>query len=125
MPTSNPGRARRPSRTAISITLPTPTPAPKPDGHFHHLSPPLLVDAGEGILRQDVLLQVFHQDPRLGVVARDAVGRLSQIVRAEREEFGITGNLIRRQSGARDLDHRAELVVDLSALFLHDPPRLA
>ena len=45
---------------------------------------------------------------------------LGQVVGAEAEELGVLGDLVRRPSGARDLDHRAELVVDLDAGGLDD-----
>ena len=88
------------------------------DGHGHELADAGLIDAGEGVLGQDLPVLVFHQETLLGVIARDAVGRLCQIVGAEREELGILGNLTGGQRGTRDLDHRAELVADLGALLL-------
>ena len=44
-----------------------------------------------------------------GVVARDAEGRLRQIVGAEREELGRLGDFAGQQRGARQFDHRADV----------------
>jgi len=48
----------------------------------HQLAHTLFVDAGEGILRQDALLQVVDEEAQLCVVTADAKGGLGQIVRA-------------------------------------------
>ncbi len=54
----------------------------------------------------------LQQEFALGVVAADAEGGLRQVVGAEAEEVGDGGDLVGGQSGARQLDHRAELVLD-------------
>ena len=50
-----------------------------------------------------------------GVVAAEAVGHLGEVVRAEAEELRLLGDIARRESGARDLYHRADLVFHLYA----------
>ena len=49
--------------------------------------------------------------------------RLGQVVGAEREELGLLGDLAGRQRGARQLDHRADQVVDRAALLGEDRRR--
>ena len=53
-----------------------------------------------------------------GVVAGKTHCRLRQVVGAEREEFRDLGNLIREQSGARQLNHRADQILDLRTFLL-------
>ena len=93
--------------------------APFVDGHPHQPAHAFPVDDGKGVLRQDLLLDVLDQETLLGVVAGDAEGHLGQVVGAEGEELGHLGDLAGGQRGARDLDHRAELVVHLDALLGH------
>ena len=54
------------------------------------------------------------------VVAAEAEGHLRQVVGAEREELGLLGDLVGRQGGAGDLDHRADQVLDLRPGLLED-----
>ena len=51
------------------------------------------VDRLERIVLEQAVLEVEGQEPSLGVVARHAEGRLGQVVRAEREELGVIGEL--------------------------------
>ena len=49
---------------------------------------------------------------------REAEGHLGQVVGAEREELGLFGDLVGRQGGAGDLDHRADLILHRHAGLL-------
>ena len=73
----------------------------------------------ERVDRQDLLIDVFRHE-RADVVAREAEGHLRQVVGAERKELGLDGDLVGRQGGAGNLDHRADRVVDLDAGLLHE-----
>ena len=65
----------------------------------------------ERIVLQYVALQVDRQE--LGnIVAREAESHLRKVVSTEREELCNLGNLISRNSGARNLNHRTYQVVD-------------
>src|SRR5882672_5666800 len=76
----------------------------------HQAAHALLVDRLERVAGQDLLLQVADDESPLRVVAREAERGLRQVVGAEGEELRLLRDLARRQSGARDLDHGAELV---------------
>ena len=82
------------------------------DGHFHELADAALVEAGERIVLEDLLV-VVRAEELSGVVAREAVRHLSEVVRAEAEELRLVGDLGGGECGARDFDHRADLVVEL------------
>ena len=56
------------------------------------------------------------------VVAREPERQLRQVVGAEREELRLAGDLVGRCRAAGDLDHRADQVLDLDALLVHDLP---
>src|SRR3989304_53765 len=45
--------------------------APEADRHLHELADAALIDRGERILGENLLLQILHQEPGLGVVAGD------------------------------------------------------
>ena len=66
------------------------------------------------------MLEVEGQEAALGIVAGDAERRLREVVRAEGEEVGVLGQLAGPQRRARQLDHRADLV--LEAAFFGDGP---
>ena len=88
-------------------------------GHLHLLDDDR-VEGLEGVVRQDLVLDVLEKEPALGVVAAVAERHLGQVVGAEAEELGVLGDLVRDPAGPRDLDHRAELVVDLDAALGDD-----
>src|SRR5438445_587758 len=90
------------------------------DGDAHHRADAVAVEHLERVGRDDLLLDVAREEALLRVVPRDAEDRLREVVRAEGEELRLLGDLVRDEAGARDLDHRAELEVDLrAALPLH------
>jgi len=74
-----------------------------------------------GIGRQDLLFHVGAQELPLGVVAGESENRLRQVIRPEAEELREPGDLVGNEGGARDLDHRAKLVVDRRARLDVDP----
>src|SRR2546425_1048 len=94
------------------------------DAHPHELADPVAVDRLERVVREDALLDVVQEELRLRVVAAVPHRRLGQVVRPEREEFGVMGDCVGDESGPRDFDHRAELVGHRDPLALHDLLRL-
>ena len=90
------------------------------DSHSHERPNAGLIKGGKGIFRQDLLVNVLQQEALLSIITRDAEGHLRQVVGAEGEELRHLGDLAGGQGRARDLDHRAELIVDINALFRHD-----
>ena len=56
---------------------------------------------------EDAVLEVVGEELALGVVAREAERGLREVVRAEREEVGVLGDLVGPDARARELDHRA------------------
>ncbi len=78
----------------------------------HELADALLIDRLERVLLEHAVLEVDREEPVLGVVAREADGRLREVVRAEAEEVGRLGELGGAQRRARQLDHRADQVVE-------------
>src|SRR5437870_3898819 len=97
--------------------------APALHGHAHHFADAVLIDDLEGVFAQDFALEVDGDERPLGVVSRITEDRLRQIIRAEREELGMLGDSVRHEARARQLDHRADLIVNLDAGFLEDPLR--
>ena len=72
--------AARPRSTAIRIRAPTPV-------DVEHL---------ERVALDHAVLEVAREELALGVVAREAERRLGEVVRAEGEEVGVLGDLVRR-----------------------------
>ncbi|MPM36798.1 hypothetical protein SDC9_83400 [bioreactor metagenome] len=70
------------------------------------------VDLGERVGRDDVVVDVGVEERALGVVTRQADPGLGEVVGAEAEVVGVVGDLVGDQSGARQLDHRADRVVE-------------
>src|SRR5215469_1797306 len=87
------------------------------DRPVHQTAHALAVDGLERVDLEDLLLQVPDDELALGVVPRVAERGLGQVVRAEGEELGVLRDVPRDQRGSRDLDHRAELVVQVDALL--------
>src|SRR5207253_4918983 len=81
------------------------------------LADAVAIDRDEGIDLQNALGDVGRQEAR-GIVTADAVSGLRQIVGAEGEEFGGLCDLAGHQAGARQLDHGADLIVELLAGLL-------
>src|SRR3989454_7355718 len=94
------------------------------DAYPHELTDPVAVDCLERVARENPLLDVIEEELWLRVIAAVPHRGLGQIVRPEREEFGVPGDLVRDEGGPRDLDHRAELVVHGDPLPVHDALRL-
>src|SRR5438034_385289 len=68
------------------------------------------VDRGERVFREEVSSQIVNQEPPLGIVARDAISGLRQVIGAERKELGDLRQLVRDEGGTRHLDHRAATI---------------
>ena len=90
------------------------------DGHAHHRADAVAIEDLERVRWDDLFLDVSREEALLRVVARDAEHGLREVVGAEREELGLRSDLVRDDAGARDLDHRAELVVDTLPALLED-----
>src|SRR5271167_4213569 len=97
--------------------------ASEPGGHPDHRANALAVDRLERGAIDDVCAAVLGQDPPLDVVAREPEAGLRQVVCAEGEEVRVLGDLTGYETGARQLDHRAEAKVPvvIEALFLSNP----
>ncbi len=85
-------------------------PRARRDGLLHQRADAAPVEHLERIVLEDPLLEIDGDERGLGVVAAVAVGRLREVVGAEREELGVSGQLVGDDAGARQLDHRADLV---------------
>ena len=81
---------------------------------LHQLADGLLVDGLERVGIQDLVAEVVTHEGA-DVVAAEAERHLGEVVRAEAEELGLTGHAVGGQGGARDLDHRTELVAEEGA----------
>ena len=62
------------------------------DGDAHQFPHPFDVESDEGVMLDDALLAV-NLDETAGVVARQAIGRLGQVVGAKAEELGGLGDI--------------------------------
>ena len=91
------GRAARPLVTAISMSWPTPVASIVANGFFLTISSSVIV-------RQE----------RARVVAGHAEGGLREVVRAEAEELRRLRDFVGGERAARDLDHRADQVVNFT-----------
>src|SRR3954447_12963628 len=85
----------------------------------NELTDAFAVDRDERVDRQNALRLVRAEEAR-GVVARNAERGLRQIVGAEREELRGLADLAGLETRARQLDHGADLVVDLGPGLLRD-----
>src|SRR3989449_1002851 len=90
------------------------------DAYPHELTDPVAVDCLERVARENPLLDVIEEELWLRVIAAVSHRRLREVVRPEGEEFGVAGDFVRDESGPRDLNHRAELVVHGDPLPVHD-----
>ena len=82
--------------------------------HLDQLANAVLIQSGEGIVLIDLVLIVGIQE-LAGVVTAEAEGHLGQVVGAEAEELGFLGDLVGQQSGSRDLDHGAHMILHVAA----------
>src|SRR2546422_5108235 len=94
------------------------------DAYPHELTDPVAVDCLERVARENPLLDVIEEELWLRVIAAVSHRSLREVVRPEGEEFGVAGDFVRDESGPRDLNHRAELVVHGDPLPVHDALRL-
>src|SRR5207302_10314369 len=85
-------------------------PPPSLDRQPHQVADATHVQRLERIVLQNTIFQVPRQELALRVVAGEAERRLGQVVRAEREEVGVRGDLVRTYARARELDHRSDEV---------------
>src|SRR5579871_2883499 len=84
---------------------------------LHELADALAIDRNERVVIDEALLQISVEEAA-GIVARETEAGLRQIVGAEAEELGALGDLGGAQSRARQLDHRADEVINLHILLL-------
>src|SRR5665213_1071395 len=75
------------------------------DGDADQFAHPFRIDRDERVLLEDAE-PLIGADKARGIVARQAIGGLRQVVGAEAEEFRALGDLAGQQRGARQLDHR-------------------
>ena len=96
------------SRTGLAAEL---------NGHLHKFADADRIQTGERIGLVDLILVVGGQE-LAGIVAREAERHLRQIVRAEAEELRLFGDLVGSKSCTRDLDHRADFILEVDARSL-------
>ena len=89
------------------------------DGDPDEITDALLVQAHEGVLIEDALLEVGRQEAP-GVVPADAEGGLGQVIGAEGEEFSGLCEVCSPQGSAGQFDHGPDLVFDDKAALAHD-----
>ena len=78
------------------------------DRHPHQLADAFPVERRKRVVREHAVLEVAREELALGVVAREPERSLRQVVGAEGEEVGVTGDLVGSDTGARKLDHRPD-----------------
>ena len=71
-------------------------------------------------MREHAVLEVVREELALRVVAREAERRLRQVVRAEREEVGMCGDLVCAHACARQLDHRSDEIREVASFLGRD-----
>ena len=76
--------------------------------HLNQLANAILIQLLERIGLVDLLAVVFIQE-LASIVSGEAERHLREVVRAEGEELSFFRNLISRDSGSRNLDHRADM----------------
>ena len=86
------------------------------DRHIHQFANADRVEAGERVEFVDLVLVVRGQE-FAGVVAREAEGHLRQVVRAEAEELRFLRHFVGGERRARDLDHRADFILEVALRF--------
>ena len=84
------------------------------DRHLHQLADAHRVETGEGIGFVDLVRIVCGQE-LAGVVAREAERHLGEVVRTEAEELRFLGDVVCGKGCTRDLDHGADLILELDA----------
>src|SRR5512143_290145 len=87
--------------------------------HLHELPHTLLIQGLEGVLFKDIVFGIVT-DELARVVTAETEGCLREVIRSEREELRLFGDLIGNERSARQLDHGADHVIYLHTLFLHD-----
>ena len=77
-----------------------------------------LVERGERVLLEDLVLRVGHEEVA-HVIAADAQRGLRQVIRPEAEELRRLSDLISGEGAPRHFDHRADHVAELHFLLSH------
>ena len=88
------------------------------DGDLHEFADAGLVEAGEWVFLEDLILGVGIEEGS-HIVAADSESGLSEIVGAEAEELRGLGDFIRSDRATRDFDHGADEVVKFDFLLGH------
>ena len=82
------------------------------NGHLDKLANARFVDLLERVGFKDLLFQIIRKESS-DVVAAVTERHLSQVIRSEAEELSSFGDFVRSQSSTRNLDHRANHVLNL------------
>ena len=93
--------------------------APFFDGDLDEGADAFAVEFDEGVLGEDVVLEVGGEEAA-GVVTGEAEGGLGEVVGAEGEEVGVVGDVGGGEAGAGEFDHGADGVFDALAAFGED-----
>ena len=91
----------------------------KLDRHLHQLADADGIETSKRIGLVDLVRIVCGQE-LAGIVTREPERHLRQVIGAEAEEFRLLRDIVRGERRARDLDHRADLILELEAGFLDD-----
>ena len=86
-------------------------------GDLDQLADAVLVKVCKRILLVDLGLVVVRKE-LAGIISGEAEGHLGQVVGAEAEELRLLCDLICKQSRSGDLDHRADVVLNVGILLL-------
>ena len=93
--------------------------SPPLHGDPHQVAHSALVEDLERVALEHAVLEVVGEELPFRVVAREPERRLRQVVRAEREEVGVLGDLVCADARTRELDHRAAQILDVVLLGGH------
>ena len=86
---------------------------------FHELTDTILIDRGERISRDDLVLKVGGQKAA-GVIPAHPKRGLRKIVGSKAEELSFFGDFFRSQRGSRNFDHGAHEIFQLYVLLFAD-----
>ena len=88
------------------------------DGDFNKLSNAGLIQRGKGVLLEDLVLGIGHQEAA-HVITADAERGLCEVVGAEAEELRRLSDLISRECSTRHFNHGADEIIELHFFLAH------
>ena len=88
------------------------------NGHLHELADAVLIKLCERIVLKDLGVIVSVEELAC-IVTAEAEGHLSQVVGTEAEEISLSSDLVGGESRSRDLDHGADLILEINTGSLY------